>query len=59
MCRARWCGDDVQVGKMISSSMVGPMSDAGLVRELFLICIPLAAQVSALCVRVLVHYIKL
>ena len=40
-----WVWGSYMVGKLISSGLVGPMSDAGLVRELFLICIPLAAQV--------------
>ena len=33
------------LGQLAASGVVGPMSDAGLVRQVFLICLPLAIQV--------------
>lgn len=48
-----WVWGTYMVGKLISSSAVGPMSDNGLVREMFYICIPLAAQVMVTAIRFL------
>ena len=48
-----WVWASYMFGKMIAAFTVGFMADAGYIREMFWICVPLAGELRVLCVCVL------